>query len=110
MTASPKSIRGDRRSCRGRPVGLRRYPVSTGKFVTRQPETWGNSPHYQILVEGGGQQFRVAINTRSGTSHSRQSELLYFADDDFRHEVTRLLADVDDRDLHVESRPGGLAL
>src|ERR671912_2323716 len=104
MTASRKSIRGDRRSCRGRPVGLRLYTVFTGKVVNRQPETWGNSPHYHILVEGDGQQFRVAVNTRSGTSHNRQSELLYFADDDFRHDVTLRLSDLDDGALHVEPR------
>ena len=91
-------------------MGLRRYTVFTGKVVNRQPETWGNSPHYQILVEGGGQQFRVAVNTRSRTSHNRKSELLYFADDDFRHGVTMRLASLDDGDLPVESRPGGLAL
>jgi uncharacterized protein YukJ len=78
--------------------------------VDRQPETWGNSPHYHILLEGGGQRFRVAVNTRSGTSHHRESELLYFADDDFRHDVTRHLIDVEPGDLQLETRPGGLAL
>src|SRR5688572_18318597 len=70
----------------------------------------GRSPHYQILLEGGGERFRVAVNTRSGTSHSRESDLLYFADDDFRHEITARLAQVDDGVLPVESRPRGLAL
>ena len=88
----------------------RRYSVFSGRVVDRQPETWGKSPHYHILLEGGGLRFRVAVNTRSGTSHSRNSDLLYFADDDFQHDVTRLLANVDDGDLPIESRPGGLAL
>jgi uncharacterized protein YukJ len=91
-------------------VGIRRYTVFTGRVIDRQPETWGKTPHYHILLEGGGRRFRVAVNTRSGTSHNRKSELLYFADDDFRHDVTLRLADLDDGDLHVESRPGGLAL
>jgi uncharacterized protein YukJ len=91
-------------------VGNRRYSVFSGRVVDRQPETWGKSPHYHILLEGGGQRFRVAINTRSGTSHHRDSDLLYFADDDFRNEVTRRLANVADGDLQLESRPGGLAL
>jgi uncharacterized protein YukJ len=91
-------------------VGIRRYSLFTGRVVDRQPETWGRSPHYHILVEGGGQRFRIAINTRSGTSHNRKSDLLYFADDDFRHAVTVRLADLDDGDREVESRPGGLAL
>jgi len=78
--------------------------------VDRKAESWGKSSHYYILLEGSGQQFRVAINTRSGTSHSRKSDLLYFADDEFRHDVTTRLATIDDGDHHVESRPGGLAL
>jgi uncharacterized protein YukJ len=96
--------------CRESGVALRRYSVFSGRVVDQQPETWGKSPHYHILLEGGGQRFRVAINTRSGTSHHRDSDLLYFADDDFRHEVTKRLAKVADGDLQVESRAGGLAL
>ncbi len=91
-------------------MSIRRYCLFTGKVVDRRSETWGRSPHYQILLEGGGERFRVAVNTRSGTSHSRESDLLYFADDDFRHEITARLAQVDDGVLHVESRPRGLAL
>src|SRR5215213_1123894 len=75
-----------------------------------QAESWGKTSHFYILLEGAGQRFRVAVNTRSGTSHSRKSDLLYFADEDFRHEVTRLLVDVPDGYLDVESRSGGLAL
>ncbi len=88
----------------------RRYCVFSGRVVDRRSESRGTSPHYHILLEGGGQRFRVAVNTRSGTSHSRKSDLLYFADDDFRHIVTSRLAVVPDGDHHVESRPGGLAL
>ena len=91
-------------------VTNRRYSLFCGRVVDRQAESGGKSPHYHILLEGGGQRFRVAVNTRSGTSHSRKSDLLYFADDDFRHDVTRRLATVDDGDHHLESRPGGLAL
>jgi uncharacterized protein YukJ len=91
-------------------VTIRRYSVFSGRVIDRQSETWGKSPHYHILLEGNGQRFRVAVNTRSGTSHSRTSDLLYFADDDFRHDVTRRLAAVDEGDHDVESRPGGFAL
>ena len=91
-------------------MARRRYSVFSGRVVDRQPESWGKTPHYHILLEGGGQRFRVAINTRSGTSRHQLSDLLYFADDDFRHEITRRLANVPDGDLRVVSRPGGLAL
>ncbi|HEX5991870.1 MAG TPA: DUF2278 family protein [Thermomicrobiales bacterium] len=91
-------------------MAIRRYSLFSGRVIDRRSESRGKSPHYHILLEGGGQRFRVAVNTRSGTSHSRRSDLLYFADDDFRHEVTRMLLAVDDGDRHVEARPGGLAL
>jgi uncharacterized protein YukJ len=91
-------------------VGSRRYSVFCGRVIDWQPETRGKSPHCHILLEGGGQRYRVAINTRSGTSHHRESDLLYFADDDFRHEITRRLTNVPDGVLQIDSRPGGLAL
>jgi uncharacterized protein YukJ len=91
-------------------VTNRRYGVFSGRVIDRRSESRGTSPHYHILLEGGGQRFRVAVNTRSGTSHSRKSDLLYFADDDFRHDVTLRLAAVPDGYHQVESRPGGLAL
>jgi uncharacterized protein YukJ len=91
-------------------VAIRRYNVFSGRVVDRQPESRNRSPHFHILLEGGGLRFRVAVNTQSGTSHSRTSDLLYFADDDFRHDVTRRLRAVGDGDHRVESRPGGLAL
>src|SRR3954447_15052834 len=96
--------------CRVGGVAIRRYSVFSGRVVDRRPESRGMSPHYHILLEGNGQRFRVAVNTRSGTSHSRKSDLLYFADDDFRHDVTRRLAAIDLGDHDIESRPGGLAL
>ena len=109
MTAARSPSRGGH-VCGVSGVPIRRYSVFSGRVIDRQAESWGRTPHYHILLEGGGQRFRVAVNTRSGTSHSRKSDLLYFADDDFRHEITRRLATVDDGEHHVESRPGGLAL
>ena len=91
-------------------VASRQYGLLTGRVIDRQRETWGRSPHYQILIDAGGQRFRIAVNTRSGTSDSCVSELLYFADDDFRHEVTERLGSVADGVDAIQSRPGGLAL
>jgi uncharacterized protein YukJ len=91
-------------------VESRRYTLFTGQVLDRRAETNGKSPHYQILLTGGGEQFRVAVNTRSGSSHHRKADLLYFADDDFRHPITDRLAEVADGTLEVASRPGGLAL
>lgn len=89
---------------------MRRYSLFSGKVVDRRRETCGKSPHFQILLEGGGQRFRVAVNTRSGTSHSRESDLLYCSDHEFRHEVTRHLARIADGHHFISSQSGGLAL
>jgi uncharacterized protein YukJ len=86
------------------------YSVFTGRVLDREVEGTSRTPHYYILVDGGGQQFRVAVNTRSGTSHFRKADLLYFADDDFRHPITHDLEIVADGILAVTSQPGGLAL
>jgi uncharacterized protein YukJ len=91
-------------------VSIRRYGLFTGKVIERRVENAGRSPHYQILLEGGGERFRAAVNTRSGTSHAREADLLFFADDDFGHDITERLKDVEDGWLAVASRPHGLAL
>jgi uncharacterized protein YukJ len=89
---------------------LKQYTLMTGRVLDRRAETTGRSPHYQILLSGGGEQFRVAVNTRSGSSRDHKSELLYFADDDFRHPITDRLANVADGPLEVASHPHALAL
>jgi uncharacterized protein YukJ len=43
-----------------------------------------DSPHYQIHVRGGGDDFRVAVNV---LSQQHPSELLYLADEAFHHPV-----------------------
>lgn len=95
---------------RGVSSGSRRYTLFSGRVLDRSSEPDGQSPHFQILLGAGHERFRVAINTRSGSSQGRTSELLFFADDDFRHPVTRELSTVPDGSLPVESRPHGLAL
>lgn len=88
----------------------KQYALLTGTVIDRRAETNGRSPHYQLLVDAGGEHFRVAINTRSGASRGHKADLLYFADDDFRHPVTELLELVDEGCQPVPSRPHGLAL
>jgi uncharacterized protein YukJ len=68
------------------------------------------TPHYYIHLAGAGEQYRVAVNTRSGTSRHRRAHILYLADDDFRHPIVDRLADVGDGFHDVPSHPGGIAL
>jgi uncharacterized protein YukJ len=91
-------------------VQAKEYTLFTGRVLDRKHEPNSRTPHYQILLAGAGELFRVAVNTRSGTSRQRRADLLYFADDDFRHAITRRLANVPDGSLAVSSHPGGLAL
>jgi uncharacterized protein YukJ len=91
-------------------VESRRYTLFTGQVLDQRAETNGKSPHYQILLTGGSERFRIAVNTRSGSSRHRKSDLLYFADDDFHHPITDRLAKVQDGAIEISSRPGGLAL
>jgi uncharacterized protein YukJ len=89
---------------------VRRYGVLTGRALDRQPESHGNSPHYHILIDAAGAPYRIAINTRSGSSHHRRADLLYAADDDFHHDITGKLATLDEGFQALDSRPGGIAL
>jgi uncharacterized protein YukJ len=91
-------------------VRSRRYGVFSGRVLERKAETSGYSPHYYILVEGAGERYRVAVNTRSGTSHHRHAELLYLADNDFRGAATEHLVGVEGGFQEISSRHGGLAL
>jgi uncharacterized protein YukJ len=63
-----------------------------------------------VLLDCNGLMVRVAVNTRSGTSRHRKAELLYFADNDFRHPIIERLAEVTDGVVDVPRQPGGLAL
>ncbi len=110
MTAARKFRAAVTHSSQGSWVSGKRYSLFCGRVVEREAEFSGRSPHYHLLLQGAGDLFRVAVNTQSGTSHHRDTDLLFLADDDFRHPMTMRLADVADGYLPVESRPHGLAL
>ncbi|GLW06704.1 hypothetical protein Misp01_18340 [Microtetraspora sp. NBRC 13810] len=64
---------------------LRSYGVLAGRAIDRRREGAANTPHYQIhLVDDAGTAYRAAVNV---LSQQAPSELLYLADDDFRHPV-----------------------
>ena len=65
---------------------LKSYGVLVGRTVDAQRESGaGATPHYQLRVEAGGVDYRIAVNVRSQES---PSELLYLVDDDYRHPIT----------------------
>ena len=86
---------------------LARYGVLAGRVVDRRAEGGTDTPHYQVHVRGGGVEFRVAVNV---LSKQHPSELLYLADEAFRHPVAQELAGLADGFTLLPSQPGGLAL
>ncbi|TDO45739.1 uncharacterized protein DUF2278 [Kribbella sp. VKM Ac-2527] len=44
---------------------LRRYGVLVGRAVASRAEGGTDTPHFQIQVRGGGEDFRVAVNVLS---------------------------------------------
>jgi uncharacterized protein YukJ len=85
---------------------LARYGVLAGQVVDRRAEGGTDTPHYQIQVDGGGVDFRVAVNV---LSKQHPSELLYLADETFQHPIVQNLATLPDRFAPLPSTPGGLS-
>ncbi|MDW7731082.1 MAG: DUF2278 family protein [Methanolobus sp.] len=93
-------------------MSLESYGVLKGK-----PKDWrygtGRSPHFQILVQDGQMEHRIAVNVRSNVP---PSELLYFIDDDFSHPIISKLEGFDmgfkslehQRDMSLDYVRGGL--
>ncbi|MBV9109786.1 MAG: YukJ family protein [Gemmatimonadetes bacterium] len=73
---------------------IRNYGVLKGRVVRGIAEHHERTPHYEILVDAAGVQFRVAVDTRSN-DHGRP-DLLCACDEDFRHTLTDRLATVGD--------------
>ena len=74
----------------------------------------GRSAHYQILVDDGKNEHRIAVNINSKVA---PSELLYFADDNFSHPIIEKLGSLEmgyksldrsSRDLRLDYVRGGL--
>ena len=74
----------------------------------------GSSAHYQILVDDGKNEHRIAVNINSKVS---PSELLYFADNNFSHPIIEKLVDLEmgyknldrsSRELRLDYVRGGL--
>lgn len=86
---------------------LARYGVLAGRVVDRRAEGGTDTPHYQIHVQGGGDEFRVAVNV---LSQQHPSELLYLADEAFAHPVVNELPGLGDGFTLLPGQAGGPAL
>jgi uncharacterized protein YukJ len=87
---------------------LKSYGVLAGRAVDSRREGSTDSPHYQIhLVDQAGTSYRVAVNVES---QQAPSELLYLADEDFRHPAAQALPQAAGGWTALPSRPGGAAL
>jgi uncharacterized protein YukJ len=86
---------------------LKTYGVLVGQVVASRAEGGADTPHYQVRVQAGGTEFRVAVNVLSQQS---PSELLYIADEAFKHPLVEGLRVLGDGLTPVVSQPGGIAL
>ena len=67
---------------RRKPKGeVRTYGVLVGRVKGGRLEPAGNSPHYEIWIEGGGGDYRVAVNVRSVDG----SDVLAYYDRDYQN-------------------------
>ena len=84
------------------------YGVLKGKAFDRIRATTKDE-HFHILINRGDMPHRIAINTKSNEG---PSQVLYYADDDFHHEITDALqqSNLQSGYTALDSKPGGLAL
>jgi uncharacterized protein YukJ len=84
------------------------YGVLKGKAFESMRAT-AQSEHFQILINRGNAPHRIAINTKSSDA---PSQVLYYANDDFHHEITDALqqSNLADGYTPLGSKAGGLAL
>lgn len=88
---------------------LKNYGVLKGKIITKRRALKSN-PHYQIHVQDAtGKNFRIAVNVKS---KAYPSEVMYYLNDNFQHEVIRKIqaANLPSGFTEIVPGPGGLAL
>ncbi len=87
---------------------IKLYGVLKGRAFDRKRAS-GGSEHYQILINRGSNPHRIAINTQSSQP---PVQVLYYADDNFHHEITDALvqANLPNGFTPIVSKPGTLAL
>lgn len=82
------------------------FGVLKCRAVDRRLGTKDNA-HYQIHALANEESFRIAVNVQSKLS---PSELLYFTNENFQHEVTHLLMELPTGYTPLKGEPDGMAL
>src|SRR3989442_16366 len=87
---------------------IAKYGVLKGK-ASKSIKASPGREHYQILINEQNNPHRIAINVKS---NEKPSEVLYYANDNFRHEITDaiLQENLQDGFTPLTSEPGGIAL
>ena len=86
---------------------LKQYGVLKGKAVAAKREDGQDTPHYQVQIEAGNTDYRIAVNVKSQES---PSDLLYLVDQNFHHPITSRLPALKDGFAKLEKQPGGIGL
>ncbi|MFN2494954.1 MAG: DUF2278 family protein [Pseudonocardiaceae bacterium] len=87
---------------------IKQYGLLAARAVARRRKGGSDTPHYQIhVVDNHGTAYRAAVNVQS---QQAPSDLLFLADDDFRHPVTGLLPGEPSGWTPLPSQPGGASL
>lgn len=86
---------------------LKHYGVLKGRVTDTRREDGQDTPHYQLRVQAGGTDYRVAVNVKSQTA---PSDLLYVIREQFQHPLLASLPALLGGFSPVPSASGGLAL
>ena len=84
-------------------MALKNYGVLKGR-PTERKRGRGDSPHFQVLINDGGTDYRITINVKSKLS---PSELLYIVDENFMYPATDGLESLLIGFNEIKSRPEG---
>jgi uncharacterized protein YukJ len=86
-------------------MALKKYSVLKGRPIGIRFGS-GASPHYQIHVVAGAEDYRIAVNVQSGDG----SEVEFLVRSRFHHPITAELAGLDHGPHALPARPGGPGL
>jgi uncharacterized protein YukJ len=85
---------------------INQYGVLKGKAIDSK-NGMGRNPHFQVLLIDDNYKHRIAINVKS---KKEPSELFYYVDEDFNHQMLDELGSLPLGFNEIESKPGDAAM